>query len=156
MKRSGSGVRTERCKMSASFPHQALVIVAILLVLPGIGCTDDTASQENSLLIEFHRSGGIRGTDDRLTIDGDGTATVTRHGTTSTITIDQAVMDRLRRALLEIEFDKLVVDDSPRRGGDAYEYAITYRNRTLRARETALPGALRPIVELLDGILDGA
>ncbi len=142
--------------MSASVTHQALVIVAILLVLPGIGCTDDTASQENSLLIEFQRSGGIRGTDDRLTIDGDGTATLTRNGATSTITIDRSVMDRLRRALREIEFDKLVVEDSPRRGGDAYEYAITYRNRTLRARETALPKPLRPLVELLDGILNRA
>ncbi len=142
--------------MSASVPRQALVIMAILLVLPGIGCTDDPASQENSLLIEFQRSGGIRGTDDRLTIDGDGTATLTRNGATSTITIDRSVMDRLHRVLREIEFDKLVVEDSPRRGGDAYEYAITYRNRTLRARATALPKPLRPLVELLDGILNRA
>ena len=142
--------------MSASVQHPALAIVAMLLALPGIGCTDDTASQESSLLIEFQRSGGIRGTDDRLTIDSDGTATLTRDGATSTITIDRSVIDRLRRALREIEFDKLVVEDSPRRGGDAYEYAITYRGRTLHALETALPGPLRPVVELLDGILNRA
>lgn len=142
--------------MSASGPHPALAIAAILVVLPSIGCTDDTASQESSLLIEFQRSGGIRGTDDRLTIDGDGTATLTRNGATSTITIDGSVMNRLRRAVREIEFDKLVVEDSPRRGGDAYEYAITYRDHTVRARETTLPGPLRPLVELLDGILNRA
>ncbi len=85
-----------------------------------------------------------------------GGATRTRNGATSTITIDRSIMDRLRRALREIEFDKLVVEDSPRRGGDAYEYAITYRKRTLRARETALPKPLRPLVELLDGILNRA
>ncbi len=142
--------------MSASVQHPALAIVAMLLALPGIGCTDDTALQESSLLIEFQRSGGIRGTDDRLTIHSDGTATLTRDGATSTITIDRSVMDRLRRALREIEFDKLVVEDSPRRGGDAYEYAITYRGRTVRALETALPGPLRPVGELLDGILNRA
>lgn len=142
--------------MSASVQHPALAIVAMLLALPGIGCTDDTALQESSLLIEFQRSGGIRGTDDRLTIDSDGMATLTRDGATSTITIDRSVMDRLRRALREIEFDKLVVEDSPRRGGDAYEYAITYRGRTVRALETALPRPLRPLVELLDGILNRA
>ena len=60
------------------------------------------------------------------------------------------------RFVREIEFDKLVVEDSPRQGGDAYEYAITYRGRTVRARETALPGPLRPLVELLDGILNRA
>lgn len=142
--------------MSASVPHAALAIAAILVVLPGIGCADDTTSQESSLLIEFQRSGGIRGTDDRLTIDGDGTATLTHNGATSTITIDGSLMNRLRRAVGEIEFDKLVVEDSPRRGGDAYEYSITYGDHTVRARETTLPRPLRPLVELLDGILNRA
>ncbi len=142
--------------MSASMPRPALAIVVMLLALPGIGCTDDTASQESSLLIEFQRSGGIRGSDDRLTIDDEGTATLTRDGATSAITIDGSVMNRLRQALREIEFDKLVVEDSPRRGGDAYEYAITYQGSTVRAPETALPESLRPLVELLDGILNRA
>ena len=137
-------------------PRPALAIVVMLLALPGIGCTDDTASQESSLLIEFQRSGGIRGSDDRLTIDDEGTATLTRDGATSAITIDGSVMNRLRQALREIEFDKLVVEDSPRRGGDAYEYAITYQGSTVRAPETALPESLRPLVELLDGILNRA
>ena len=132
-----------------------LAILASFLITTVIGCVDDTVSQESSSLIEYHRSGGFRGVDDRLAIDTDGKATLTRNGATSSITIEASVMNSLRGIMQEIEFGKLEREyQPPGRGADMYEYSITYQGHTVRAKETALPQVLYPIVELLDRILD--
>ena len=105
-------------------------------------------------MLEYHRSGGIRGLDDRLVVQKDGTATLTRNGKKTTFTIDAGVMSRLRGRLDGLEFGQLSGGDAPSRGADMYQYSITYQGHTVRAPETALPRPLHPIVELLDHVLD--
>ena len=143
--------------MRAPATRPPLAILASFLGTTVIGCVDDTVSQESSSLIEYHRSGGFRGVDDRLTIDTDGKATLTRNGTATDVTIEPSIVNRLRGIMQEIEFDKLEREyQPPGRGADVYEYSITYQGHTVRAKETALPQVLHPIVELLDRVLDGA
>ena len=131
-------------------------IKTALLALSVIGCTG-TASQVSSPLIEYHRSGGIRGTDDRLVIKDDGTATLNRNGSASKITVASDVMDRLRRALGRSQFGSLrSVYEAPRAGADMYEYAIKHKGHTVRARDASLPEALHPVISILDRILSNA
>ncbi len=125
-----------------------------LLVLLGLGC-GGTASQVSTALIEYQRSGGIRGTDDRLVVNSDGTAALTRNGRGSTITVDSGVMNRLRRRLGGIDFGSLR-SDTARGGGDMYQYVIKYQGHTVRANDASLPPALHPVIELLDRILSRA
>ena len=115
---------------------------ALWLFTAGVGCAENTVRQVSTPLIEYHRSGGMRGTDHRLTVTNDGQATLTRDGLTTNITIESDVMNRLRGTMREIEFDKLEPVDQPQRGGaDMYEYAITYQGHTVRAKELSLPAA---------------
>ena len=133
-------------------------IKTALLALCVIGCTR-TASQVSSPLIEYHRSGGIRGTDDRLVIRDDGTATLNRNGSASNITVTSDVVDRLRRALSQSQFGSLRSEyEAPRGGGgaDMYEYAITHKGHTVRAKDASLPEALHPVISILDRILSNA
>jgi hypothetical protein len=125
-----------------------------LLLLIGLGCAGP-ASQVSAPLIEYRRSGGIQGTDDRLVIKNDGTATLTRNGSSSILTIEAGVLNRLRRSVRGIDFGKLP-RDSARGGGDMFEYVIKYQGHTVRGNDATLPPALRPVVEVLDRILSGA
>ena len=76
---------------------------------------------------------------------------------TSTITIDANVMSQLRQSIQDVEFAKLDSEYLPQRpGADMYQYTITYQGHTVGAQETALPQALRPLVELLDAVLERA
>jgi hypothetical protein len=132
-------------------------IVATMLVATGTACAADSASEESAPLIEYHRSGGIRGTSDRLTVERDGTATRSRGDTTSEITLAPRVMDRLHRILQQIDWSALQREYAGRGGGaDMYEYTLDYGNYTVHAAEAALPEGLQPLVELLDGVLDGS
>ena len=143
--------------MTAPTTRPPLAVLATLFSLLVVGCADDSVSQESTVLIQYQRSGGIRGIDQRLAIDGDGRATLTIDGDTSTITIDANVMSRLRRSIQDAEFAKLEGEYLPERpGADMYEYTITYQGHTVRAKETALPQSLRPIVGLLDAVLGRA
>ncbi len=128
-------------------------IKTALLALCVIGCTG-TASQVSSPLIEYHRSGGIRGTDDRLVIRDDGTATLNRNGRASNTTVASDVMDRLRRALRQSQFGSLRSEyEAPPGGADMYTYAITHNGHTVRAKDASLPEALHPVISILDRIL---
>ncbi len=131
-------------------------IKTALLALCVIGCTG-TASQVSSPLIEYHRSGGIRGTDDRLVIRDDGTATLNRNGTASNTTVASDVMDRLRRALRQSQFGSLRSEyDTPQGGADMYNYTIKHNGHTVRAKDASLPEALHPVISILDRILSNA
>ncbi len=131
-------------------------IKTALLALCIIGCTG-TASQVSSPLIEYHRSGGIRGTDDRLVIRDDGTATLNRNGRASNTTVASDVMDRLRRALRQSQFASLRSEyEAPQSGADMYDYAITHDGHTVRAKDASLPEALHPVISILDRILSKA
>ena len=131
-------------------------IKTAILALCVIGCTG-TASQVSSPLIDYHRSGGIRGIDDRLVIRDDGTATLSRNGKSSEITVTSDVMDRLRRALGQSQFGGLRSEyEAPRVGADMYDYAITHNGHTVRAKDASLPEALHPVIAILDRILSNA
>ncbi len=131
-------------------------IKTALLALCVIGCTG-TASQVSSPLIDYHRSGGIRGIDDRLVIRDDGTATLSRNGKSSEVTVTSDVMDRLRRALGQSQFGGLRSEyEAPRGGADMYDYAITHNGHTVRAKDASLPEALHPVIAILDRILSNA
>ncbi len=131
-------------------------ITTALLALCVIGCTG-TASQVSSPLIEYQRSGGIRGADDRLVIRDDGTAALNRNGKPSTITVTSDVMDRLRRALRQSQFGNLRSEyEAPRGGADMYEYTITHNGHTVRAKDASMPEALHPVISILDRILSNA
>ncbi len=131
-------------------------IKTAILALCVIGCTGK-ASQVSSPLIEYHRSGGIRGIDDRLVISDDGTATLNRDGQPSKITVPSDVMDRLRRALRQSQFGSLRPEyEAPRGGADMYEYRVTHNGHTVRAKDASLPEALHPVISILDRILSNA
>lgn len=144
-------------RMGTPAPRPVSAIAAVMVVVATTACAADSASQESAPLIEYHRSGGIRGTTERLVVEGDGTGTLTRDDTTGEITLAPRTLNRLQRTLQEIDWTALQREYTGRSGvADMYEYTIVFRNHTVRAAESALPEGLYPLIELLDGVLDGS
>jgi len=114
-------------------------------------------TQANPIMIDYQRSGGIRGLVDHLTISEDGSAQLSRKAARSEFTVAPSVLTEIREVLAGIDFSALKSKYEPDRpGADMYEYVITYGGHTVEAVETVLFSELRPLVQLLDRIIDGA
>jgi len=68
--------------------------------------------------------------------------------------LPQGTLDQLKAAFDKAEFAKLNSEYLPaRKGNDQIEYSVSYRGRTVRTMDTAIPDALQPVLELLDQII---
>jgi hypothetical protein len=88
-------------------------------------------------------------------VTSDGHATVEGKGPTHTKQLDPATMRELTAALEQAGLDRLQPRyDPPVRGNDLFEYAITYRGRTVTVSDTEIPPQLRPLLTELDRIMN--
>lgn len=103
-----------------------------------------------TVLVEYQRSGGIAGRDDRLVVYSDGTATLTRRGATTGFTLQADSLARLRALLAEANFADMRAEYLPqRRGADLFEYVLIHGGRRVRTADTAVPPELQPLLQLL-------
>jgi hypothetical protein len=107
-----------------------------------------------AVLVHYVRSGGIAGLEDHLSVTRRGVATVTRRGSPSrTVVVAPERRAALESALERANFPRLRPEYLPRHPiADAFSYAVTYEGKTVRATDTAVPRALEPVLEALDGI----
>jgi hypothetical protein len=101
------------------------------------------------------RSGGIAGTNDRVSVDASGVATVLtdRATTQSTRTLTSTELTALRTALERSDIASLRRNYLDRQAADAYQYDVTYQGVTVTADEGVLPATLRPVVDILTRLL---
>jgi hypothetical protein len=131
-------------------------IFIVIVTLAGwlTGCTGTTTS---GILIEYRRSGGFGGLDDRLIINVNGQATLTRKAEHYEFVLDRDTMNQLLVLLDNAEFSKLRREYlPPRQGSDLFEYVVTYKGHAVRTMDTAVPDSLLPILELLNQIIENS
>jgi emfourin len=110
-------------------------------------------SSQAPALVEFHRSGGIAGFDDRLVIRTDGSAQLSRRQAAVDVTLAPDTLERLRTLLGEIPLERLRAEYvPPRSGADLFQYTVSFRGKSIRCVDTAIPPELQPLVQLLSGI----
>jgi hypothetical protein len=134
-------------------------LVPIGLLFLTVGCVAPLQPQAASsgYWLEYHRTGGFAGVDELLQINEDGTARVTRRGTTSEIRVDQAKMKELQQALDDAQFTTLNSRYMPAQAGaDLFEYSITYAGHTVQTADTAVPAVLQPVIQILNTIVSQA
>jgi len=102
-------------------------------------------------LVVLLRYGGIAGTNDRVSVDALGVATVVsdRASAPSTRTLSAADLAALRRTLERSEIATLERNYLDRQATDAYQFDVTYQGITVTSDEDVVPDSLRPVVELL-------
>jgi len=129
-----------------------LTISVVMLTGWLVGCTKAPSSET---LIEYRRSGGFAGLDDRLVIKENGESILTRRSERSEFTLDSDTVNRLRALFEEAKFSQLRKEYLPSRpGADLFEYVVTYKGHSVRTMDGVVPSSLQPILEALNQIIE--
>jgi hypothetical protein len=106
-------------------------------------------------LVVLLRYGGIAGSNDRVSVDALGVATVIsdRSPNASTRTLSSGDLAALRTALQRAEITSLRRNYLDRDARDAYQYDVTYQGVTVTADEGVVPDKLRPVVDQLTKLI---
>jgi hypothetical protein len=107
------------------------------------------------VLVEYVRSGGIAGLQDRLHVTRSGRATLTGRGSQPvTFVVPASDLRALETALDRAHFPTLRPRYLPRHPiADAFFYTVTHRGITVQTVDTAVPYRLRPALDQLGRIV---
>ncbi|HVP96234.1 hypothetical protein [Methanoregula sp.] len=134
----------------------------LILVLAGTGCIGTKGITVNktappAILVDYHRVGGIGGTDDRLVIFTNGIAAISRGSATSEIALNDTDLALLSVLFNESDFAQLQTSyPAARQSPDILTYTITYMGKTVMAQDTDVPPSLETIIDKLNSILTRA
>jgi hypothetical protein len=100
-----------------------------------------------ALLVDYQRTGGFAGSDDRLVIFDNGIALVRSRTTSREIQLNQSDLENISAVFAAAQFATLEGNyTSGRQGADFMQYSITFRGKTVNTEDTALPPALEPVI----------
>lgn len=155
--------------MKVSFNHLPTLFLALLLVslaacslipeqqaaeAPGPAEVEPDAPEPETVLLNYNRSGGIAGLDERLTITEAGEAILVRHDERYEIELDPEILIQLRESLDAIPFSALEDAYLPQeQGADLIEYTLTYQNKTVHTADTAVPESLAAVLDSLNNVI---
>jgi hypothetical protein len=131
------------------------MITAVLLS----GCLGFKTPQISSqvppnVFVDYQRTGGIAGVNDRLVIFDNGVTVISSRKVNTEITLNQTELERIGNLFSDNKFQTLEGNYTSRRGGaDFMQYTLSFRGKTVHTDDTAIPPALRPILDEMDRIL---
>jgi hypothetical protein len=104
--------------------------------------------------VDYHRTGGIAGFDDRIVIFDNGAAVISSGLASREIKLNQTDIDRITSAFTAAQFSQLEGNYTARRGSaDIFHYTISYHSKTVNTEDSATPPLLQPVIDELNGIL---
>ncbi len=107
-----------------------------------------------SVLVDYYRTGGIAGLQDRLVIFDNGVAIVSSRTANQEIELNQTDITGIIQLFEQGRFSALEGNYSGRHGSaDLIKYTITYNNKTVSAEDTAIPPSIQPVIDKLNGII---
>jgi hypothetical protein len=107
-----------------------------------------------AVLVDYYRTGGIAGIQDRLVIFDNGVAVVSSRTESHEIELNQTDINRITQLFEQGGFSALEGNYSGRRGSaDLIKYTIIYQNKTISAEDTAIPPSMQPIIDELNRII---
>jgi hypothetical protein len=113
-----------------------------------------TPSAPPAIFVDYHRTGGFAGLDDRLVIFDNGDGIISSKSRTLEISVNQTELIRLSALFDEAQFSMLKGNYTSRRtGSDFIQYSISYHSKTVKTEDSAVPPALQPVIDELNGIV---
>lgn len=135
------------------------VLVTIIIVVLTSGCLGtktpvEVTTPPPTLVLDYQRTGGIAGVDDRLVIFDNGAALISTKSVNREFQINQSEIERIHRIFSQAEFASLEENyTSPYNGADFLQYSISYQNKTVMTEDTVIPYSLQPVVRELNAIV---
>jgi hypothetical protein len=135
-----------------SFLAPALLVAALFATT---SIRDVPAKPGKSVLVSFHRSGGIAGRDDRATVLADRRVTVrSDRSATRRWRLSVAAMRKLRQSLDAARVDRSLPHSAPGGCADCLSYTITYRRHRVELTDDRVPARMRPALSRLSRLVD--
>jgi hypothetical protein len=128
----------------------------VLILLAGIAtaCTP-SAPITQPTPIDYQRSGGFIGVQDRLIIDLNGHATLTRRTYATEFDVSRADLAAIRAAFQSAGYGSLPENPTPPAiAADGFSYVITYQGHTVRTGDPSVPKQLEPVISSLNRMID--
>jgi hypothetical protein len=136
--------------------------ILVLLVLASAGCLGTKVPAPETqvppgILVDYHRTGGIAGTNDRLVVFDNGVAVISGRSGSSELLLNQTDLALISVLFNQSQFAQLQAKYSASQGSaDLMTYTINYHGKTVTAEESAVPPSLVPIIADLNHILSMA
>jgi hypothetical protein len=134
----------------------AVLIVTAALFTGCLGVKTPQVSRPETptLFVDYQRTGGFAGVNDRLVIFDNGVTLVSSRTTSRELLLNQSDLDRISAIFDTAQFPLLEGNYTSRRGGaDFLQYSISYRGKTVNTEDTAIPPALEPVIGEMNRIL---
>jgi hypothetical protein len=139
-----------------------ILLCILVLVLMGAGCLGTKAIPVNkttppSILVDYHRTGGTAGANDRLVIFNNGVAVISGGSANTEISLNDTDLTFISTLFNESDFSQLQANyPAPQQSPELMTYTVTYLGKTVTAQETDIPPSLETIIGALDSILKSA
>ena len=134
-----------------------VVLVVAAIVLTGcLGMKTPPVSRPAAptLFVDYQRTGGIAGVNERLVIFDNGVTLVSSRTTSREILINQSDLEQISALFDAAQFPMLEGNYTSRRGGaDLMQYSISYKGKTVNTEDTAVPPSLEPVIKEMDSLL---
>lgn len=134
----------------------ALLVITVLVLTGCLGVKTPPVSLPAVpvLFVDYQRTGGIAGVNDRLVIFDNGVTLVSNRTTSREILLNQSDLIQISAVFDAAKFPTLEGNYTSRHGGaDFLQYSISYRGKTVRTEDTAIPPALEPVIREMDRVL---
>jgi len=133
------------------------VIFTALLMSGCLGIKPLAVSHPESpaIFVDYQKSGGIAGLDNRLVIFTNGAGLISGKNVNRELSFNQSELRHLDELFSRAGFSELEPSYTSRHGGaDLIRYSISFRNMTVTTEDTAIPPSLQPVIDELNGIMD--
>jgi len=137
-------------------------LVLLILILAGAGCLGTRVAQANTtappaVLVDYHRTGGVSGMNDRLVIFTNGVAAISQGSATSELSLNDTDIAFLSVLFNESDFSQLQANyPASQQSPGHIIYTVTYMGKTVTAQDTDIPPSLETIIDNLNRIFESA
>ncbi len=126
-----------------------IVFMSAVVISGCLGVRTPPVSQTTppAIFVDYHRTGGIAGLDDRIVIFDNGVAVISQKTASTDIVLNQSDLERISGIFDKAQFSMLQGNYTARRGAaDYFRYTISYGKKTVIAEDSAVPPSLQPVI----------
>jgi len=141
-------------------PWMAVFVLGILVTtILSAGCLGEkapaaTGTAAPGVVLNYHRTGGIAGVDDRLVIFDNGYAVLSTKTSSHDFQVSTIELARILKLFESADFNSLEGNFTSRHtGADLMQYRITYFDKTIVTEDTVIPDSLQPVITRLNTII---
>ncbi|MCK9579620.1 MAG: hypothetical protein M0Q92_04120 [Methanoregula sp.] len=142
-----------RIRTWMAFLSLCLVAAVLLSGCLGERTSPSPRTDPPGIMVDYQRTGGIAGVNDRLVIFDNGVAMISTRKIMTEFSLNQTELELIDSLFKANRFMELEGNyTSAREGADFLQYSISYCGKTVKTEDTAIPDQAQPIIDEMNRI----